>query len=251
MLADITPVILTYNEEHNLRRTLQMLNWAREILVVDSGSNDATLNICHEFNNTRVVCNPFESFAAQCNFALQQNITSEWVLSMDADYVLSSSLVEELRNLSPLPEINGYRINFQYLINGQALRGSLYPPRVCLYRKAKARYQQDGHAHRVAIEGEISRLEGLVQHDDRKPHARWMASQCKYATQEANKLRQTNWQQLSWPDRCRKAGLGPFLVLPYTLILKGLILDGRAGLEYSKQRMIAESLLFKALFKWS
>ncbi len=248
MLADITPVILAYNEEHNLRRTLQMLKWAKEILIVDSGSHDATLDICQEFNNTRVVYNPFESFAAQCNFALQQSINSEWVLSMDADYVLSDALVEELRSLYSPPEINGYRINFQYLINGQALRGSLYPPRVCLYRKDKARYQQDGHAHKVAIEGEISQLSSLIQHDDRKPYARWIASQHKYADQEAHKLKMTNWQKLSWPDRCRKSGLGPLLVLPYTLIVKGLILDGSAGLEYSRQRLTAELLLFKALF---
>lgn len=249
MLEHITPIILSHNEEANLERTLSALRWAREIVVIDSISDDDTLKICAEFSNVRVIQNTFVSFADQCNFALGQQIKTAWVLSMDADYIVTPELQEELSTLAPGKEVQGFRIQFEYLIKGRALKGSLYPPRTCLYRRASAQYQQDGHAHRVVIDGEVSTLTHKMQHDDRKPYARWYASQKKYARQEANKLANTRWQDLSWPDRCRYWGIAPLLVIPYTLFAKALITNGWAGLQYAWQRFIAEVLLQLARFK--
>jgi len=82
-----------------------------------------------------------------------------------------------------------------------------------------------------------------MQHDDRKPYRRWFASQKKYARQEAVKLRNVRWQELSWPDRCRYWGIAPLVVVPYTLFVKGVVTDGRAGLEYAWQRFVAELYL--------
>ena len=63
------------------------LRWAQRVLVIDSGSTDDTLALIAQFPNVQVLHRPFDSFAEQCNFGLQ-HISSEWVLSMDADYVL-------------------------------------------------------------------------------------------------------------------------------------------------------------------
>ncbi len=75
-LSEITPMILTHNEEANLRTTLDGLTWASTILVVDSFSTDATLRIAAEFARVRVIQRPFDHFAEQCNFGLAHIETS-------------------------------------------------------------------------------------------------------------------------------------------------------------------------------
>src|SRR5689334_1363822 len=101
MFSQITPLILTFNEAPNIGRTLEKLSWAREILLIDSGSTDETLEITRSAHpRVRVVTRPFDTFAGQCNFGLGQ-ITTEWVLSMDADYVLTPELVAEIQTLMP------------------------------------------------------------------------------------------------------------------------------------------------------
>jgi Glycosyltransferases involved in cell wall biogenesis len=249
MLDDITPIVLTYNEQANIQRTLSALRWAKRVLIIDSFSSDETLQLCESFENVHVVQNEFINFAQQCNFALSQDINTEWVLSMDADYVVTPELQNEFSKLVPTDNTNGYKISFEYLINGQALRGSLYPARTCLYRQKCAHYKQDGHAHRVNISGKVLPLNAKLQHDDRKPYSRWLSSQKKYAQQEIQKLTASSWHDLSWPDRLRRLGIAPFVVLPYTLFIKGLILNGSTGFEYSRQRFIAELELQKARFK--
>ena len=71
MLEDITPVILTFNEEANIGRTLERLNWARDIVVVDSFSTDATVSIASRNNRVRVFQRVFDSHALQWNFAIE------------------------------------------------------------------------------------------------------------------------------------------------------------------------------------
>ncbi len=249
MLSQITPIILTFNEEVNLERTLSALSWAKEVLIVDSYSTDNTLAICQQFTNTRVVQRRFDSASQQCNFALDQALKTPWVLSMDADYIVTEDLQKELSLLQPGAEVSGFQIHFEYLVDGAPLKGSLYPPRTCLYRADKAHYRQDGHTQRVVIDGLVSTLGAKLQHDDRKPFTRWLGSQKRYAKQEASKLAQSQWSELAWPDRLRMIGVAPLAVVPYTLIVKGLIINGWPGLVYTWQRFLAECYLQIARFK--
>lgn len=243
MLDQITPIIATYNEAPNIERTLSALSWAKEVLVIDSYSDDQTLAICAQFNNVRVIQNRYEGPTEQSNFALAQEIKTDWVLSMDADYVVTQALENEIAALAPNSGIKGFEIGFEYVINGQPLKGSLYPPRTSLYRRDSAHYRRDGHTQRVAIDGLVLKLSHRMQHDDRKPYSRWLASQRKYADQEAKKLAAATWQSLSWPDRLRYLGIAPLAVIPYTLLVKGLALSGIAGLQYTWQRVVAEVYL--------
>jgi len=243
MLDQITPIIVTYNEAPNIERTLNALAWANEVLVIDSFSNDETLSICAKFTNVRVIQNEYSGPTDQSNFGLEQDIQNEWVMSMDADYVVTPALQDEIADLAPNSDVRGFEIGFEYLINGRPLKGSLYPPRTALYRHKSARYQRDGHTQRVVIDGLVLPLKQKMQHDDRKPYSRWLASQRKYAAQEAQKLAGIKWQTLSWPDRLRYWGVAPLAVIPYTLIVKGLAFSGYAGLEYTWQRVVAEVYL--------
>src|SRR5438477_1836516 len=137
MLDQITPLILTYNEAPNIGRTLERLRWARDIVVVDSFSDDETLEIVSSFSQARVYQRAFDNFAAQWNFALKETgITSEWVLGLDADFVLTPELIDELRLLQPPQNTHGYRAPITYCVDGKALRCSLLPPLMVLYRRS-------------------------------------------------------------------------------------------------------------------
>lgn len=239
----ITPLLLTYNEGPNLRRTLEKLTWADHILVIDSFSTDETPAIATLFPQVRVVQRPFDTFAGQCNFGLEL-VPTPWVLSLDADYVLSDELVQELDTLPADGGVSGYSATFKYCICGRPLRASLYPPRTVLYRKDRAQYQDQGHGHRVKIDGRVSVLRNVIYHDDRKPLNRWLSDQNKYMIAESRTLLTTPVADLTFPDRLRRhIFLAPVLVFFYTLLVKGLILDGRAGWYYALQRTLAEMIL--------
>src|SRR5215212_874868 len=124
-LDSITPLILTYNEAPNISRTLEQLRWAADIVVVDSVSSDDTLRLISKFPQARVFERSFDSHEAQWSFALRETgITSEWVLALDADYVVTHELVEELRALRPNPDGAGYSADFVYCVDGHPIRGS-------------------------------------------------------------------------------------------------------------------------------
>lgn len=241
-LEEITPLILTYNEAANLDRTLQQLTWAKQIIVIDSYSTDETLDIIQFYSQVQLFKRKFDSFANQCNFGLTKIVTP-WVLSLDADYVLSDALIQELKCLS-CEEIDSYTAELTYCVAGRPLRGTLLPPRTVLYRLEKACYRDDGHAHRVQVLGTEGSLRSVIYHDDRKPLTRWLWAQDRYMVIEAKKLLETPNSQLSRADRIRKQKIfAPWLVLFYCLILKGGILDGWHGWYYALQRVLAEILL--------
>jgi glycosyltransferase involved in cell wall biosynthesis len=239
----ITPLILTFNEAPNLRQTLQKLTWARQIVVVDSFSTDETEEVAKSFVQVRFVQRKFDTHSAQWNYGLDLCSTL-WVLSLDADYVLSEELVRELQSWQPTDSGVAWYARFRYCIQGRPLRGTLYPPRAVLFRKDRCRYEQDGHTQRLEIEGGTGWLQGYIDHDDRKPLDHWLAQQSRYALLEAKHLLETPAAELNRADRIRrKVILAPAFVFFYTLLGMGLILDGWAGWFYVLQRVLAEIML--------
>lgn len=240
----ITPLILTYNEAPNIARNLEKLRWAKRIVVIDSFSTDETLAILADFPQVDIFQRTFVSFADQCNFGLQQ-IDSQWVLSMDADYILDDTVVESILN-QPLDatQTAAYAARFKYAIFGKPVRGSMYPPRKVLYAKDQAHYVNDGHGHAVVVDGAVKTLDGFIHHDDRKSFSHWLASQDRYLKKEADKLTQTPFKQLKWTDKMRWfIVLAPCFAFIYCLILRGGILDGKHGWHYAMQRVLAETIL--------
>lgn len=240
--SQITPMVLTYNEVTNISKCLDSLTWAQRILIVDSGSTDGTLEIVCRYPQVQVKHRPFEDFASQCNFGLSQ-IETSWVLSLDADYELTPKLIGELRELES-GDFAAYQASFVYCIFGRSLRGTLYPPRKVLYLKERATYHNEGHGHRVKIDGRAGHLRGKIRHDDHKPLRRWFSSQQKYAALEADHLLSSASENLRFSDRVRLAGwAAPLLVFVYTLLVKRCILDGWPGWLYVLQRTIAETMI--------
>ena len=263
MLAEITPLILTFDEAPNIERTLSRLKWAREIVVIDSFSTDETCDLVRKLPQTTLVQRKFDNHTNQWNFGLEQ-VRTEWALSLDADYMLSGELVEELEALPEAPAVQAYFARFKYCIHGRPLRGSLYPPRAVLFRRDSCRYVDDGHTQVLRVKGASEFLRSWIYHDDRKPLDRWLREQDRYARLEAEYLTAgprdygttglrdhgttgprdygTTGPRLA--DRIRrKIVFAPFLVFFYTLLGKRLIFDGWPGWFYVVQRTYAEALL--------
>jgi glycosyltransferase involved in cell wall biosynthesis len=245
VLENITPVILTYEEAPNIGRTLSKLSWAKEVVVLDSGSKDDTVGIASRYANVRVLTRPFDCHANQWNYAISETgIATDWVLALDADYVLSAELVAELAALAPTDDVSGYEARFVYCVQGKPLRATVYPPVTVLYAVRHARYRQDGHTQRVSVDGRVARLSGVIFHDDRKSLSRWVAAQERYARIEADKFHDPEWSPTRWQERIRQLRVfAPFAMLFYCLFVKRLVLDGWPGIFYSLQRALAELLL--------
>ena len=246
MLKNITPLILTFNEAPNIARTLQRLSWADDVVIVDSCSTDDTRLVAkRQHPGVRIFDRPFTTLAEQWTFGLREtDIKTEWVLALDADYVLTEALISELQQLTPADDVNGFRASFTYCVHGRPLQGGVYPPVVVLYRRARARYAQDGHAQRVQVEGRIAPLTAPILHDDRKPLAHWFWSQARYMKLEADKLLSAPSASLSVVDRVRKLLIvAPPAMFVYCLVYKRGLLDGWPGLHYALQRAVAEMIL--------
>lgn len=244
-LDNVTVLILTYNEEANIGQTLKLLSRFRRIVVLDSNSSDKTEHIVRGFANATLYHRPFDQHAAQWNYGLCCcNIETEWVLALDADYAVSANLVNEIEALDPDPEVSGYRIAFNYCVNGRRLSSSLYPAHVVLFRREQGRYEQHGHTQRLALDGRIANLQSRIDHDDRKSLARWVFSQYRYSKLEADYVLACPHSGLRAIDRIRRTGIwAPFFVFLYTLIWKRCIFDGWAGWLYVLQRTLAETMI--------
>ncbi len=242
-MTSIAGLVLTFNEAPNLARTLAKLTWLSEVVVVDSGSTDGTVAIAASFANVRVVPRTFTTHEEQWNFGLTDTgLTADWVLALDADYVLSDGLVRELETLEPPAGTSGYAASFRYCIDGQPLRGAAYPPVTVLYRRADGRYVQDGHTQRVRIMGTVGVLREPIFHDDRKPLSHWLWSQARYMELEAEKLASPG--QVSFVDGVRRwIVIAPPAMFVYCYVVRGGILDGWPGLYYALQRATSEIIL--------
>lgn len=243
-MTNITGLVLTRNEAPNIARTLGKLSWLPQVIIVDSQSTDGTQAIAAGFPNVRVVERPFTSHAEQWNFGLDESgIATDWVLALDADFVLSDALVTEIQSLNPDPSTAGYLASFVYCIDGKPLRGAAYPPVAVLYRRSRGRYEQDGHTQRICLNGEIRQLDAPVLHDDRKSLTHWLASQSRYMALEAEKLSDRD-ATIGMVDHVRRwIVFAPPAMFFYCYVLRGGILDGRAGLFYALQRAVSEGIL--------
>jgi glycosyltransferase involved in cell wall biosynthesis len=241
--AEITPIVLTFNEEANIARCLERLAWADQVLVLDSFSTDRTTEIAASFGNARIEKRVFDNHTSQWNHAVSL-CNTPWVLSLDADYVIPAQFAAETHGLNPSPETTAYFARFRYCIMGKPLRASLYPPRAVLFRRDSCTYIEDGHTQLLSIRGKTNELEGEILHDDRKSLGRWLSSQLKYAELEASHLLQLPPAKLHRADRIRRGGVtAPVMVFFYTLLARGLVLDGLPGWYYTLQRTTTECMI--------
>ncbi len=146
----VTVVIPTLNEEIDLPSTLDTLDFADEILIVDSGSTDKTLKIAKE-NHCRILHLPFKNFAHTRNFA-DQKAKNDWILSIDADVMVPENLAAEIENL---PDTKAtYKIGRINLIWGKPILHADWGPyddnHIRLYHRSLGKWKSDVHEQFVS-----------------------------------------------------------------------------------------------------
>ena len=241
MLGAITPVILTYNEERNIARTLSGLEWANDIVVVDSGSTDGTLAALGADPRVRLYTRRFDSHHEQWRYAVEAtDIKTPWVLRLDADYFLPPALIAEIAGLDAEGRENAFRFGFDYAIYAHKLVSSLYPPKPILFRRGTFRIIDAGHTEVWQVEGPVGNLRAKAVHDDWKPISDWIVSQRNYMARELDAPKRSDRGVRDWLRA--HPPLMPVAVFFHCLFAKGLILDGRKGIFYTLQRTIAETI---------
>src|ERR1035438_9479279 len=127
-MEKLSVLLPTFNEAPKIRRCLDSVKWADEILVVDSFSDDATLEIAREYG-ARIIQHEYINSANQKNWAIPQ-CRCEWVLQIDADEILEPLLIDEIREILAHPTacVDGYRMPFKHHVIGQWMKSmGLYP----------------------------------------------------------------------------------------------------------------------------
>jgi glycosyltransferase involved in cell wall biosynthesis len=218
--------VVTLDEEERLRRCLESVAWADEIVVVDAGSEDKTVQVAREFTD-RVIVRAWPGFAAQKNFALEQ-AQGEWLLSLDADEEVSPELRAEVTAILAGDGAHaGYAVPRRNVFLGQWIRhGGLYPDwQVRLFRRGRGRFVARAVHESVRLDGSVGRLRGPLVHRSYRDIADFIDRANRYSTLAAAE-QAARGGRVSAADLALRP-LGRFLSM---YVLRRGFLDGRQGL---------------------
>lgn len=227
MTLPISACIITLNEEDNIDRCLSSLDFTNEIIIVDSGSIDKTIEIASKYN-AAIYTRKFDNYVNQKNFCISK-AKNEWVLSLDADEAISPELKSELlllaeRDFSCNHGFEVPRITF-YL--GRWIRhGGWYPnTQIRLFQKSKGQFKGFLVHERVVVEGNIKSFKHPILHYSYRnisDHLKFIDRYSNLAAAEKHALGQRSGVLLS----LAKA----FWKFFYMYIIRFGFLDGKAGL---------------------
>jgi len=219
----ISATIIALDEERNLAELLPMLEWTDEILVVDGGSSDRTVEVA-EAHGCDVINRRMESFAAQRNLA-SRLARGDWVLSIDADERPTPELVEEIRQSIAHGGYAGFRVPIRSSIFGRRFRysGTQDDQPVRLARRAAATWVGDVHEV-LQVAGPVGRLRHWLVHRTLPDLPSFLAKMHRYTSLEA-RARARSGRAPAWHE--------PWIAPPREvfrrLIWKRGVLDGPAG----------------------
>lgn len=252
----ISVLILTLDEEVNLPGCLDSVAWTDDVVVLDSFSQDTTLQLARSRDYVRLYQRRFDNYAAQRNFGLRDvKFKYPWVLMLDADERVPAELREEMLRVvrGVPPSVCMFRMRRRdYLFGRWIRRSSGYPTWFGRMVRVGHVWAERPYNEEIHTDGEASNLAGHLDHFPfNKGFAAWIAKHDRYSTMEA-KLRadnpdyKTGWRDLfaSDPARRRRAQkawlysmpLRPLVVFAGLYFVKGGMLEGRAGLTFSLLR---------------
>lgn len=181
-------VLITLNEGRDLARCLKSVKeLASEIIVVDSGSTDETIQIAKRFG-AKVYFRKFDNYSNQKNFAVSQ-AKSEWILSLDADEEISPELVKEIREAIQSDEFDAYTIPRENIIFGKVIKHTRWQSEldrhIWLWKRGKGRWVGDVHEE-VVVEGKVGRLKNPKIHYQYETIKEFLDMMNRYSELEAN-----------------------------------------------------------------
>jgi glycosyltransferase involved in cell wall biosynthesis len=163
----LTALVITYNEEQNIKAVLDNLAFADEIIVVDSFSLDTTFEIASSFKNVKVAQRIFDNFASQRNYALSL-ATNSWILFIDADERLTTKLENEISNIiNDQDSASAYFMYRTFMFQNKKLRFSGWQTDkiIRLFKKEEAHYNHEKIVHeKLIVSGTIGKLKNKLVH---------------------------------------------------------------------------------------
>ena len=253
----VSVIILTYNEQANIGFALDSLrDLTDEVFIVDSFSTDKTVEIARSYTD-KIYQNPWDGWATQRNWALTNlPISSEWVFFLDADEQVTPEFWEELRQTINMANVDlaALNVRFDFFFLGRKLRFAYEsPPVLRVIRRGKATWKGEGAREYAAVEGRVITMKSRLLHHNHKELALWVRKQTENAMQEARLTKTTTkekafvssdanisrsnerlWRRVLRDNVWNKLPRywRPFAYFFYRYIIRGGILDGRAGFAY-------------------
>lgn len=252
-MTDLTAIILTKNEESDIKKCIESLQgWVKRIVVVDSGSTDATIEISKSLGVEVVEKIPFIDYATQFNWAIENlRIDTTWVLRFDADEVITTDLRKELeekleRHLND--DVSGFMMRYKMFFLGKfIMHGGFYPfLKITIFKYGKGRFEERAMGeHIVLSEGRCEDLKNDAIHYAFKSIDSYVLKHNWYATREVQDYfavrsgNQKNAQLDGKPEMAKKLRDGLYYRLPkfwrakfyfwYRYYIKLGFLDGTEG----------------------
>ena len=225
----ISITLITLNSEKTLRPVLEAVSWANEIVLVDSGSTDKTLEIARQFN-AKIIFRAFDGYGSQKNFATSQ-ASNDWILSLDDDEILTPELQQEIQNLNlSTTNFDGFKIPRSLIFLGKLLKFSGEYKRLTLrlFNRKYGNWNAEYVHESVEINGKIGVLKHQILHDSYRDLTDYFNKFNKYTSLGAKTLaeRGKTVSSLKIISRFPTTFLKIYL-------LKGSCLDGYAGFMWA------------------
>ena len=195
----ISATIITLNEEKNISKVLESLRLvADEVVIVDSGSKDKTLEIAGNLG-AKLYFREFDNFANQKNWAVSK-ATGDWILSVDADEEIPRDLAQEIKRVTQTSIYDGYLISRRNFILGAEIKHSRWSPdkHIWLWKKEKGKWVGEVHEE-VIVKGKVGELTNRKNHYQDETVASFLNSNNKYSSLLSESLfkRETSFSLLS------------------------------------------------------
>ncbi len=224
-MARLSVTVITANEEDNIAACLESVRWAEDIVVLDSGSTDRTVEIARRYTD-RVLTAPWEGFSRNKNLALEY-AREPWVFSLDADERVTAELGEEIRGVVAADgPADGYRVARRNYFCGRWIRHLGWWPdySVRLFRRGKGRFTDREVHESVAVDGRVDALRHPLEHYTYRSLSDFVGRMDRYSQLAARELdkrgRRLRWGELLWR---------PWFTFLNLYLLKRGFLEGQAG----------------------
>ena len=186
-METISAVIITFNEAENIVACLESVSWADEIVVLDSGSTDLTVDIARGYTE-KVLSQPWAGYSAQRN-AAHDLAECDWILSLDADERITPELAEEIRRMleNPPEDLDGFELPYKVFYREKWLRhGGFFPEKhLRLFRRDRGRYGDRAVHESLKVDGQTGMLNHFVEHYSYRSVSDYLARMDTYSTLSA------------------------------------------------------------------
>jgi glycosyltransferase involved in cell wall biosynthesis len=228
MAGGISVNLITLNEERNIARCLDSVAWADEVVVVDGGSRDRTVEIATHYTD-RVFIHPFDDFASQRNRAVDRS-RGEWILSIDADERVPEQLGKEIlrRTGDAARSCHGFWVPIRSRIFGRRFRycGTQGERKLRLFRRAAGRWRGVVH-ETVELAGAVRQLRQGIEHESTPDIDTYLHKLVRYSSMEAMRMFLGNERPAWW-----KPWLMPAVTFAKMYFAKLGMLDGPEGFRF-------------------